>query len=156
MRALAVLACLAALAIAATAPAEVRQPKPTWLQRKVTELRAERVTLRGQLKNLRGIVRRGIRTPASITSWGATPLERAFLCIHGYEGAWDDPNSPYWGGLQMDGSFMRSYGREFFDAWGSADNWPVSVQMAVAIRAYLSGRGFYPWPNTARYCGLIG
>jgi hypothetical protein len=25
----------------------------------------------------------------------------------------------------------------------------------VAERAYRSGRGFYPWPNTARACGLI-
>ncbi len=28
-------------------------------------------------------------------------------------------------------------------------------QMWVAERAHRSGRGFYPWPNTARYCGLI-
>jgi len=28
-------------------------------------------------------------------------------------------------------------------------------QMWVAERAYRNGRGFYPWPNTARYCGLI-
>ena len=28
-------------------------------------------------------------------------------------------------------------------------------QMWVAERAYRSGRGFYPWPNTARSCGLI-
>jgi hypothetical protein len=27
--------------------------------------------------------------------------------------------------------------------------------MWVAERAYRSGRGFYPWPNTARACGLI-
>jgi hypothetical protein len=25
----------------------------------------------------------------------------------------------------------------------------------VAERAYRSGRGFYPWPNSARACGLI-
>jgi hypothetical protein len=27
--------------------------------------------------------------------------------------------------------------------------------MWVAERAHRSGRGFYPWPNTARHCGLI-
>jgi hypothetical protein len=27
--------------------------------------------------------------------------------------------------------------------------------MWAAERAHRSGRGFYPWPNTARYCGLI-
>lgn len=56
----------------------------------------------------------------------------------------------------MDLIFQRTYGREFLRFFGTADKWPVSVQMAVAIRAYVSGRGFYPWPNTARYCGLIG
>ena len=30
----------------------------------------------------------------------------------------------------------------------TADEW-------AAERAHHSGRGFYPWPNTARYCGLI-
>jgi hypothetical protein len=83
------------------------------------------------------------------------PLERNFLCIHTYEGSWTDPNSPFYGGLQMDDEFQRTYGPEFYRAWGSADHWPVSVQIAVAIRAYLSGRGFHPWPNTARYCGLL-
>jgi hypothetical protein len=27
--------------------------------------------------------------------------------------------------------------------------------MWVAERALRAGRGFYPWPNTARMCGLI-
>jgi len=27
--------------------------------------------------------------------------------------------------------------------------------MWAAERAHRAGRGFYPWPNTARYCGLI-
>ena len=26
---------------------------------------------------------------------------------------------------------------------------------ALAEHAYESGRGYYPWPHTARYCGLI-
>ena len=56
------------------------------------------------------------------------PRKFAWLCIHRHEGAWNDPNPPYYGGLQMDISFQR---------------------------AYRSGRGFYPWPNTARYCGLL-
>lgn len=87
---------------------------------------------------------------------GSHPLERSMLCIHSYEGSWTDPNAPYWGGMQMDRDFMRTYGRVFYDAWGTADNWPISVQLAVSMEAYLKGRGFYPWPNTARYCGLIG
>ena len=30
------------------------------------------------------------------------PHKSQWLCIHGYEGSWTDPNSPYYGGLQMD------------------------------------------------------
>jgi hypothetical protein len=78
-----------------------------------------------------------------------------FLCIHSHEGSWTDPGAPYYGGLQMDWQFMSTYGGEYLRAWGTADHWPPSVQIAVAMRAYLSGRGFYPWPNTARQCGLI-
>ncbi len=83
-------------------------------------------------------------------------LREAFLCIHGYEGAWtSNTGNGYYGGLQMDWSFMRMYGSEFVRQWGSADNWPVAAQLTAAARAHASGRGFTPWPNTARACGLI-
>jgi hypothetical protein len=84
----------------------------------------------------------------------AGPLTQAFLCIHGFEGSWQDAGAPFWGGLQMDSGFQRTYGREFYRAWGTADHWPPFVQLAVAMRAYLAGRGFGPWPNTSRMCGL--
>jgi hypothetical protein len=90
------------------------------------------------------------------TAFGGSWLERAFLCIHAGEGSWSDPNPPYWGGVQMDMSFQRTYGDWALRAFGTADHWPASVQVATAIRAYTAGRGFYPWPNTARACGLIG
>ena len=80
-------------------------------------------------------------------------LESAFLCIHSHEGSWSDPNSPYWGGLQMDRDFMAAYGGPYYRYFGTADRWPASVQIAVAIHAYMS-RGFGPWPNTRRMCGL--
>ena len=35
------------------------------------------------------------------------PHKSQWLCIHGYEGSWTDPNSPYYGGLQMDSSSRR-------------------------------------------------
>lgn len=82
-------------------------------------------------------------------------LVQAFSCIHRYEGAWNDPWGPFYGGLQMDYSFQRTYGPEYLRAFGTADHWPPSLQIAVAIRAYLAGRGFNPWPNTARRCGLL-
>lgn len=83
------------------------------------------------------------------------PHESAWNCIHRYEGSWTDPNSPYYGGLQMDLGFQRTYGGNLLREKGTADNWTPLEQMWVAERAFSSGRGFYPWPNTARWCGLI-
>jgi hypothetical protein len=80
---------------------------------------------------------------------------RGWMCIHRYEGAWSEDGSPYYGGLQMDIGFQQHYGGMLLRAKGTADNWTPLEQMWVAERAYRSGRGFYPWPNTARYCGLI-
>jgi hypothetical protein len=83
------------------------------------------------------------------------PHESAWRCIHAYEGAWTDSGSPYYGGLQMDLGFQRHYGGYLLRLKGTADNWTPLEQMWVAARAHGSGRGFYPWPNTARACGLI-
>jgi hypothetical protein len=83
------------------------------------------------------------------------PHYNEWICIHRYEGSWNDPNAPYYGGLQMDISFQRAHGWDALQKWGTADNWHPLTQMWVAERAFSSGRGFYPWPNTARYCGLI-
>jgi hypothetical protein len=83
------------------------------------------------------------------------PHRRQWLCIHRFEGAWNDPNAPYFGGLQMDLSFQRRYGWHLLATKGTADHWTPLEQMWVAERAHRAGRGFYPWPNTARYCGLI-
>jgi hypothetical protein len=83
------------------------------------------------------------------------PHLRAWLCIHRYEGSWHDPYAPYYGGLQMDLTFQRRYGLRLLRRKGTADHWTRYEQMWVAERAHRSGRGFYPWPNTARYCGLI-
>jgi hypothetical protein len=83
------------------------------------------------------------------------PRLKDWLCIHHYEGSWTDPNAPYYGGLQMDMSFMEAYGARLLRTKGTADHWTPLEQMWVAEHAYRSGRGFYPWPTTARYCGLI-
>ena len=83
------------------------------------------------------------------------PHKRQWLCIHRFEGSWTDPNPPYYGGLQMDLGFQRTYGRDLLARKGTANHWTPLEQMWVAERAHRAGRGFYPWPNTARYCGLI-
>jgi hypothetical protein len=83
------------------------------------------------------------------------PHKLQWLCIHRYEGSWTDPNGPYYGGLQMDLSFQRRYGAHLLRRKGTADHWTPLEQMWVAERAHRAGRGFYPWPNTARSCGLL-
>ena len=83
------------------------------------------------------------------------PHEAAWRCIQRYEGSWNDTGAPYYGGLQMDLSFQQAYGPDLLRRKGTADNWTPVEQMWVAERAYRAGRGFYPWPNTARACGLI-
>jgi hypothetical protein len=87
--------------------------------------------------------------------WRAThpPSMRDWLCIHRYEGSWADSGSPYWGGLQMDLSFQQTYGGWLLRHKGTADHWSPLEQIWVAVRASHS-RGFSPWPNTARDCGL--
>jgi hypothetical protein len=81
------------------------------------------------------------------------PELRDWMCIHRYEGSWVDSGGPYWGGLQMDLSFQQTYGGWLLRHKGTADHWSALEQIWVAVRASHS-RGFSPWPNTARDCGL--
>jgi hypothetical protein len=83
------------------------------------------------------------------------PHKSGWLCIHHFEGSWSDSGDPYWGGLQMDRGFMRTYAPSFLLRKGWANRWTPLEQMWVAERAHRSGRGYTPWPNTARYCGLL-
>ncbi len=83
------------------------------------------------------------------------PHLRAWTCIHNYEGSWSDAGSPYYGGLQMDLGFQRTYGAPLLARKGTANNWTPLEQMWVAERALRAGRGFWPWPNSARSCGLL-
>ena len=83
------------------------------------------------------------------------PHERQWRCLQRHEGPWRDAWDPYWGGLQMDRTFMRLYAPRYLLRRGWANRWTPVEQMWVAERALRAGRGFYPWPNTARMCGLI-
>jgi len=91
------------------------------------------------------------------------PHEGQWQCIHRYEGHWRatpggpgslDSGGPYYGGLQMDLDFQRTYGSYLLGRKGTADRWTPLEQMWVAERAHRT-RGFTPWPNTARMCGLL-
>lgn len=88
------------------------------------------------------------------------PRRGAWLCIHRHErhpaqGWRTRTGNGFYGGLQMNIAFQRTYGRDLLRKKGTADRWLPIEQIWVAERAYRSGRGFHPWPNTARYCGLI-
>lgn len=91
----------------------------------------------------------------------AIPHKKGWLCIHRFEGSWTDSGDPYWGGLQMDKSFMMTYAPSWLLKKGWANSWTPTEQMYVAERAYRAPashgriRGYTPWPNTARYCGLL-
>jgi hypothetical protein len=82
------------------------------------------------------------------------PHKAAFLCIHRYEGSWTDGGGPYYGGLQMDLGFQHTYAPWLLRTKGTADHWTPLEQLWTAAKAAKS-RGFWPWPNTARSCGLL-
>jgi Transglycosylase-like domain len=77
-----------------------------------------------------------------------------WLCIHAGEGAWNDPNAPYYGGLQFSSStWARNGGHQYAP---EADQATPLEQMWVAEAAWReSGGSFAQWPNTARTCGLL-
>jgi hypothetical protein len=136
-----------------------RYKHATWKWQRLMGLRRTRGGNHAEVENL--AYRRWVRNlwhRRALRAWTRArkpPRYAAWMCIHRHEGAWNDPNPPYYGGLQMDMSFQRAYGGWLLRSKGTADNWTPLEQMWVAERAYRSGRGFYPWPNAARSCGLI-
>lgn len=101
--------------------------------------------------------RRAIRTSRLAQN---PPHKSAWLCLHQHErhptSGWrTNTGNGFYGGLQMDWSFMRTYGARLLRLKGTADRWTPLEQMWVGERALRAGRGFHPWPNSASACGLI-
>lgn len=94
------------------------------------------------------------RATQALRSAQRPPHLAAFLCIHRFEGRWTDGGGPYYGGLQMDLGFQETYAPALLRTKGTADHWTPLEQIWTAEKA-LKSRGFYPWPNTARFCGLL-
>jgi hypothetical protein len=113
-----------------------------------------RSSLRVQLRSQAHVLRR-YRASAARPLRLRLARYGAWVCIHRHEAAWNDTGDPYWGGLQMDRGFMSAYAPGVLLRRGWADRWTALEQMWVAERAHQSGRGYWPWPNTARFCGLI-
>ena len=85
------------------------------------------------------------------------PLYEEFMCIarHESHATWDvATGNGYYGGLQMDRLFQQTYAPRLYRTKGTADHWTAEEQIRTAARAHAS-RGFSPWPNTARICGLL-
>ena len=132
----------------------------TWHRQKImgiSRTETSRIYLRTKSHAFRGWVVRYWRKVANRTrvQFHSPPYLSAWLCIHRYEGSWKDTGAPFWGGLQMDSSFQSSYGAYLLRMKGTANNWTPLEQIWTAERARRSGRGFHPWPNTARTCNLI-
>ena len=123
-----------------------KRPTPTsrW-ERRTTRL-ALLVEVRDRWRERAERARARGKRPPHLAQW---------RCIHRYEGAWNDPNAPYYGGLQMDLQFQRAYGRYLLRRKGTANRWRPLEQMWTAEKALRAGRGFHPWPTAARLCGLI-
>jgi hypothetical protein len=88
------------------------------------------------------------------------PHKRQWFCLYSHErdprqGWRTNTGNGYFGGLQMDKTFQRMYGYRLYVTKGTADNWTWYEQMWVGEMALRAGRGWYPWPNTARMCGLL-
>jgi hypothetical protein len=88
------------------------------------------------------------------------PHKRAWLCLYVHErhpahGWKTRTGNGFYGGLQMDRRFMAMYGGRLLRRKGTADRWTPLEQMWVGERALRAGRGFHPWPNSGRACGLI-
>jgi hypothetical protein len=79
-------------------------------------------------------------------------LVLAFECIHGREGSWGaNTGNGYYGGLQFGAHEWRLYGGRYT----SSANLATPAQQIAAGITYHAVSGFYPWPNTARACGLL-
>jgi hypothetical protein len=111
------------------------------------------------------------RTDRTTRRLARIPLSRRiprwseWQCIARFESLrhWDmspstEPSSggAYWGGLQMDVEFQETYGSDMIRRHhgGLANTWTAPEQITVANRAWKT-RGYNPWPNTARSCGLL-
>jgi hypothetical protein len=130
----------------------------TWRWQRLMRVRPMRAG-RGELDvshAYRRWVNRVWQNRAAAARWRAhhPPRYRQWLCIHRFEGGWRLIDGPYYGGLQMDLEFQRTYGAELLASKGTANRWTPLEQIWVAERAYRE-LGYQPWPNTARMCGLL-
>jgi len=81
------------------------------------------------------------------------PHYSEWLCIHSHEGSWTDDGAPYWGGVQFGSSEWHRFGTPYTGV--DTANLASPLEQMWAAERYWRVSGFYPWPRTARMCGLI-
>lgn len=84
------------------------------------------------------------------------PQMSAFLCIHRFEGAWNDKNSGgngHYGGVQFGKNEWLRFGYPYTGKLWAYQATPIE-QLWAAYRYWLVS-GFSPWPQTAHDCGLL-
>jgi hypothetical protein len=87
------------------------------------------------------------------------PHLKRWLCVfrherHPAQGWRTQTGNGYYGGLQMDLTFQRNYGKWLLRAKGRAHRWTPIEQIWAAERGRRV-QGWHAWPNSARMCGLI-
>lgn len=142
-----------------------RYRRETWRWERLMRMRltsARRIAERSNDREHRLLILKGWKQKAAKRRRQAQhpPFRTAWLCIYRQERhprmGWRTlTGNGFYGGLQMDLSFQRTYGADLLRKKGTANRWTALEQIWVAVRAHRSGLGFYPWPNTARSCGLI-
>lgn len=130
---------------------EIARAKPSWAHlREMAASRWEKTHPAARAAHRRQEARRAFAREAH-------RYYAEFSCIARHESSstWDiSTGNGYYGGLQMDQGFAQTYGPKFYAAKGTPDHWTEDEQRWAAVQA-VATRGFTPWPNTARMCGLI-
>jgi hypothetical protein len=109
-------------------------------------------------KRIDRLTRMRARIPLSrrIPRWNEWQCIARFESTKRWNMAPPSSGGAYWGGLQMNIEFQRTYGADMIRRHhgGLANTWTAPEQITVANRAWKT-RGYWPWPNTARACGLL-
>jgi hypothetical protein len=127
---------------------EVYQGKTArWWARRAVQARKDANARGNTIRRLRHAQ---LRSSAHFFQWMA-----GADCVHRHESIrWEAATgNGYYGGMQADLGFQRAYAPDHLARWGTANNWPWWAQLEMAYRGWLF-RGWQPWPNTSRVCGL--
>lgn len=77
-----------------------------------------------------------------------------WMCIHGLEGAWNDPNPPFWGGLQMTSPWGAGayyvFRADLLSPWEQMRKAELGYIASGYSTSWLHGQ----WPNSSRACGV--